>query len=999
MTQDKLKRKGFTLVELLIVMGILATILSIFILAINPFEHINQANDVATKAIVQDFSNATATYFTYKQTLPWQADTTCKNELAKGPTLKDVPTCVADITESTQLKSKVLTQNQVKDIYVSECNHAIALCYHPKSQLFGSSPDAKYTKNGALDPNCQGTNKTDECYACTFSTNDAQECFEALNPNGNLARTVSPDPSKPIPIPQRNSKPLCNTPASGQVACSAKVVSSSSGTPFTSVQLPAGLGPLQLHTAYNLPCTPGGPVQAICNTPSIFGPQTLAVVVAFHDPTLESDLTTYSQAYGLPSCTSANGCLTVVNEFGQTSPLPTATQGDWALEESLDVEMSHTVCQTCKILVVEANTNYLNDIEPSERVAASLGATSISNSYGTQESANSAWDQSYIHKGVYVTAASGDWGYGLYFPAASRYVIAVGATRLSLLPDNEYSSETAWSGTGGGCSAYQNAWNFQEAVPNWNLTGCGTKRSVADFSAVGDPSTGVAVYDSTPYGTQSGWWVVGGTSASSPIAAAALTLSATLPADMLGSVYIYAHPEDFRDVTTGSNGNCGTTACNATTGYDGPTGLGSPNILLSAITSIPPSPTPTPTPTRLSCTTQQTVTLSQPGPILALPGNTINNNLIVTNNDPVGCSTTFTISLGYPTGWTLNGIPTSFTLSGGATKYIPFTVQIPTSATAATYTYQFWVAKQGQSSVNPVNGSIQVQQVGPTNTPTPAPISCNNWTQSLASTSLSGNAGDTLPESITFTNNNPAGCNPITFPISYAYPSGFTMLNIPPSVTVSSGQSTTVPFSIIISTGASIQDYLAEFWTYSGGANMNVTIHVTGTSQPPQQQMFSNFGGHQYGDYATFEFSYNAIGSSDLRLDVATDPSALNQTTGPNSAAYYGFAYSNGIAWDASNNATPTSVRGFIVSTPTSWSGWKCGATIYYRMYNNGDLRITSPIQSTVVDCNTVVTVLPWSPWYSAIYQGVYDSRYDVDNNGIVNWNDYWILVRATRLR
>ena len=733
MVQDRLGRKGFTLVELLIVMGILGVILGILIFALNPFEHINQANDVSTKAIAQDFSDATTTYFTSKQTLPWQTDTICKTELAKGPTLKDVPTCVADITASNQLKSKVISQDQAKDIYISECNHAIALCYHPKSQLFGKSPDAKYTKNGALDPNCPTSNNSDQCYSCTFSTNDAQECFEALNPNGNLARAISTDPKNPIPIPQRHSKNLCNTPATGQVACSAKVVSSSTGTPFTSLQLPAGFGPSQLHIAYNMPCTPGGPVQAICDAPTTFGPQTLAVVLAFHDPTLESDLATYTQAYGIPPCTKANGCLTVVNEFGQTSPLPTTIQGDWTLEESLDVEMSHTVCQTCKILVVEANTNYLNDILPSVNVAASLGATSISNSYGTPESANSAWDQSYIHKGVYVTAASGDWGYGLYFPAASRYVIAVGATQLSLLPDNEYSSETAWSGTGGGCSAYQDAWNFQEAVPNWNLTGCGTKRSVADLSAVGDPSTGVAVYDSTAYGGQSGWWVVGGTSASSPIVAAALTLSGTLPTDMLGSPYVYAHQANFRDVTTGSNGSCGTTACNATTGYDGPTGLGSPNII-SILQSTPtPSPTPIPTlaptptltPIPSSCLSLQTASLSQTGIIIAQQDETISNTLTVTSNDAPGCSSTYSTNPYISSsGWTFGGIPATFTLSGGSTISIPFTIHVPSSALAGYYGYQFRIIKAGQTTGDVLNGTIQVQRAYPT--PEPYPIAGYN---------------------------------------------------------------------------------------------------------------------------------------------------------------------------------------------------------------------------------------------------------------------------------
>lgn len=180
---------------------------------------------------------------------------------------------------------------------------------------------------------------------------------------------------------------------------------------------------------------------------------------------------------------------------------------------------------------------------------------------------------------------------------------------------------------------------------------------------------------------------------------------------------------------------------------------------------------------------------------------------------------------------------------------------------------------------------------------------------------------------------------------------------------------------------------------------MNTTVHVLSASQPPEQQQFSNFNPKMYGNYALFEYSYNATGAVSGRLDVATNPSALEQTTGPNASARYGFASNYGSTMDSSNSPKPSSVRSFIVSSPQSWNGWQCGQTIYYRMYNSGDLRIKSPVQSGVVDCTTVIDVLPWSPWYSAIYQGVYDSRYDVDNNGIINYDDYWLLVRATRLR
>jgi prepilin-type N-terminal cleavage/methylation domain-containing protein len=992
----KLHLPGFTLIELLIVIAILAILLSIVLVAVNPFEQINKSSDVSTNEITKDFASSVNYYYTDQKTFPWVNDPTCKGELTNAQTLSDIPSCIKDLTESSKLQSAYLATKETSSVYVTECNNAVALCYNPQSKQFNQNSDTKYTKNGVIEPGCPNSNGTSkDCYSCTFSTNDAQECFQALNPNGTLAIVPSPSPDQPMEITSRNTKNTCSSP-SGGVACMAKVVTDSGGTPLASLALTGGYGPVQIHTAYNLPCTPGGLVQSVCPQPTSFGPQIIAIVDAYNDPTVADDLQTYSQAYGLPTCTVANGCFTVVNQSGQTSPLP-QTDANWALEESLDVQMAHAVCQTCKILLVEAQSNSFSDIAISENEAAQLGATAISNSYGAPDfSGETAYDSYYNHPGTYVTASSGDWGYGAYYPAASKSVIAVGGTTLSLLPNYTYSSESVWGLSGSGCSLYELANSFQTSVPNWNLTGCGTKRSIADVSADADPNTGVSVYDSTPYGSSSGWWILGGTSVSSPLIASALTLTGNALSSIPSASYIYSNPSKFRDVTTGSDGSCGgSTACTASAGYDGPSGIGSPDF-------APPSQSTTPSPTQapLNCSQTQTVALSQTNTVSVLPGATVYNNLTVTSNDSPGCSSLYTISQGLPSGWVVNGIPPSFTLAGGGTQIIPFSIQVPSSATAGNYGYQFWVAKQGQTSANPVNGSVNIQQVGPTNTPTPTPIVCTNpWGQSLGSTTLSGNAGDILNQTLTITNNNPASCGSAVFTISYAEPAGFVTNNLPPSVTLTGGQSTTIPFTITIATGAQIQSYITQYWIDSGGAPLNATIIVTGTASPPAQQLFSNFSTRPYGTYALFMFSYNMTGTGDFRLDIATDPTALNQTVGPNSAARYGWAYTTGNAMDASNNAIPTTTRGFIVSSPQSWSGWQCGSTVYYRMYNDGDLRIMSPIESTKVDCTTVVNVLPWDGWYSAIYQGVYNAAYDADNNGVVNWTDYWILVKATQLR
>lgn len=1013
----KKRLTGFTLVELLVVVGILAVLIAITLLAINPLEMINKAKDISTQTVAKDFASASKIYYTEEKNPIWNADQECVNELSSESNLSQMPSCINVLTKGGALQDEVAGSQEVENIIMSQCNDALALCHRASSEAFSKSSEARYTQNGALNPDCPGG---EDCYLCTFTTNEAQECFQAMQPNP-LSQAPTAQAEEVLPIIERDSTKLCNEPQDGYASCMADVVTDSSGTPLSTFRPPSGFTPEQLHKAYNLPCTPGGEVDHQCETPSSFGPQTVAVVLAYHAPTIEQDLALYSQTYGLPPCTVANGCLTIVNQNGQTSPLPTQVDSLWALEAALDVQMAHAICQTCKVLLVEANSNTFQNLGIATRTAAQMGATAISNSYGAREwNGASNYDQYYNHPGVGVTAATGDWGYGAYYPASSNKVIAVGGTSLSIYSDFSYASETVWNGTGSGCSAYQSVLSVQTSLPNWNSTGCGNKRSISDVAAVANPSTGVAVYNSNPYSGRAGWWILGGTSVSSPIYAGVLALQGGVPAGVDGATIPYQNISKHRDVISGSNGGCGNITCNAGAGYDGPTGLGSPNLvpdqkesptlspsptitpLPTAVPTATPSPTltPTPTGTTQNCTTQQTITLQQSDPVLALPGDIVNNVLTVKSNDTSGCVSLYAISHGYPTGWTIANIPASFTLTGGQTKTIPFTISVPYNASAGNYQYQFWVAKQGQANPSPVNGSIQVVHQGPTNTPTPTPINCfQGWSNSLGSTNMSGNAGDTLNQSITITYNNPPSCGTAIFAISHSYPSGWVINGLPPSVTLTGGQSVTVPFTITISTGAQIQDYILQYWVNSGGLPMNATVHVLGTALPPEEQMYSNLNSKMYGDYAIFEFKYNTQGAVSSRLDVATNPQALEQTSGTNSSVKYGFAFTSGHAWDSSNNPSPSIGRGFIVKTPQSWTGWQCGTTIYYRMYNSGDLRIKSPVQSGVVDCATTIDVLPWDPWYQAIYYGVYDQRYDADNNNIVNWIDYWMLVRATRLR
>jgi subtilase family serine protease len=317
-----------------------------------------------------------------------------------------------------------------------------------------------------------------------------------------------------------------------------------------------GYGPSSLQSAYKLPSSTAG------------AGETVAIVDAYDDPNAASDLAAYRSAWGLPGCGA--GCFTKVNENGAASPLPPPAAGTgWDVEESLDVDMVSAICPLCHIILVEANSPTFTDLGTAVNSAVRLGALFVSNSYGGGDSSSdTSLDTYYNHPGVAVTASAGDSGYGVEYPAASQYVTAVGGTSLTTATNARGWTETVWSGTGSGCSGF-------EPKPSWQHdSGCG-HRTVADVAADANPGTGVAVYDSY---TQGGWLEVGGTSVASPIIAATFALAGPPAAGTYPSSYIYAHTSDLFDVTSGSNGSCSPAyLCTAETGYDGPTGWGTPN--------------------------------------------------------------------------------------------------------------------------------------------------------------------------------------------------------------------------------------------------------------------------------------------------------------------------------------------------------------------------------------------------------------------------------------
>jgi len=356
-----------------------------------------------------------------------------------------------------------------------------------------------------------------------------------------------------------------DTGQAGVAHCHAQVVTDAQGKPLATSG-PSGYGPADLKQAY-----------ALANAT---GTGTVAIVDAYNDPTAEADLVTYRSTMGIsPACTTSNGCFRKVDQNGGTS-YP-ATDAGWAQEISLDLDTVSAVCPACHILLVETNSSYMNDLGAGVNTAARLGAKAISNSYGGNEfSSEASYDSYYSHPGIAVTVSSGDNGYGTEYPAASPYVTAVGGTTLTRSSTASRGfTETAWSGAGSGCSAYEALKNTPLTQPN---VGCGTstnpRRMVADVSAVANPNTGVAVYDSTPYAGASGWMVFGGTSVASPLIAAVYVLSGNTSGS--ANTLPYASTGSLNDVTSGSNGRCRrvpTLYCNAVSGYDGPTGLGTPN--------------------------------------------------------------------------------------------------------------------------------------------------------------------------------------------------------------------------------------------------------------------------------------------------------------------------------------------------------------------------------------------------------------------------------------
>jgi subtilase family serine protease len=428
---------------------------------------------------------------------------------------------------------------------------------------------------------------------------------------------------------------VCPAPKPGDATCFSLALLPAPASAAGARPYQAGAGALSSGPAGGF--TPADLASAYRFIPSGGGAgQTVAIVDAYNDPNIEKDLSTFDVQYGLEACTRSNRCFKKVSQTGSDASLPPADTVGWSLETALDVETAHSVCENCKILLVEADSQSLANLAAAVNEAVSLGANEISDSYGALESQMGESEQAaYDHPGVVITASAGDsgylnWDYVAAFlnapgrpnaPASLPSVVAVGGTSLKLKTNGTRKSETVWndsgrpsykefkqfSATGGGCSTLFTAPEWQQGAPGWASVACGSKRLDNDIAAVADPYTGFDIYDSYVYEPEftPGWLTIGGTSLSSPLISALYGLSGGSHGVSYPAATPYTHLGDasaLYDATTGGDGYCdgepaepcgepaineefgnidceGTTSCDAALGYDGPSGVGTPNGL------------------------------------------------------------------------------------------------------------------------------------------------------------------------------------------------------------------------------------------------------------------------------------------------------------------------------------------------------------------------------------------------------------------------------------
>ncbi|WP_328470839.1 carboxypeptidase regulatory-like domain-containing protein [Streptomyces sp. NBC_00448] len=375
------------------------------------------------------------------------------------------------------------------------------------------------------------------------------------------ATVPTADRAAAVPLTTSTNTGCNKAPRKGFVRCMSVVRTPADHvlTPQVAAPPTTALAPSDIQSAYRLPAGHGGG-------------QTVAIVDAYGDSNAEADLAAYRAYYDLPPCTTANGCFKKVDQSGGSNYPP--DDPDWGTETTLDLDAVSAACPACNILLVQGDDASFDNLGIAENTAVALGAKFVSNSYGADEDPSElSYSHYYDHPGVVIAASSGDVGNKVGTPSTFQNVVAVGGTKLA--KDTSVArgwTETAWTSAGSGCSTISAQPDYQSPLD----TQC-ANRATADISADADPASGLAIYDTLGQG---GWLQVGGTSLASPLVTAMYALAGTPAAGTYPVTYPYHDTHsttDLFDITEGSNGTCGNVLCNAGPGWDGPTGLGTPD--------------------------------------------------------------------------------------------------------------------------------------------------------------------------------------------------------------------------------------------------------------------------------------------------------------------------------------------------------------------------------------------------------------------------------------
>jgi hypothetical protein len=579
--------------------------------------------------------------------------------------------------------------------------------------------------------------------------------------------------------------------------------------------IPAGVGygPSQLQSAY-----------ALTSASAADGAgRTIAIVDAFDDPTAASDLASYRSAAGLPAVPSFEK----LNQNGQTSPLPAEAppSDDWTLEESLDLDMASAICPLCNIVLVEATSDSGTGLYTAENTAASV-AGYISNSWGGSESSSDLTldSSNFNHPGDVITASAGDSDFGVIYPATSPNVVSVGGTSLTTASNSRGWSESVWNttpgseGTGSGCSTVEPQPSWQTAL---GLSGC-SKRIDNDVAADADPNTGVAVFDTS--NGNGGWNEVGGTSASSPMLAAMFALAGNAgntPADD-----IYTHTGNFFDITSGNDGSCSPSyLCTAQAGYDGPTGIGTPDGIAGLVTG--------------GSTGGNTVTVTNPGNQTGTVGTAVSLQIHATDS-ATGQTLTYSAT-GLPAGLSISSSGLiSGTPSAAVTASVTVTATDTTGAHgSASFTWTISTAGGGCSTHTQLLGNpgFETGSAAPW-TSTPAVINPNG----AGETAHSGNwyawldgYGTTHTDTLSQTVTIPAGCTATSFSfwlhIDTAETTTTTAFD---KLTITANGTTIATFSNL----NHITGYLQHTYSLGSFAGSSVTVKFTGVEDSSLQTSF-----------------------------------------------------------------------------------------------------------------------------------------------------------------